>query len=243
VNPSAFLKDHGNTFHLSKWLRASLLLALFPVFSFAAVQARIYDTEPPSDTPLYSYEIVKSREGRVDTWNARFIGSDGKPFGIETTTLEEGQLFRYFLEQPPLGESAEVRKVPQGVIFRYLKNGQWKENFEKTSELVIVGPQLVEVLLANWDKIVSGKSLSLRFAVPDRLETIGFRISFEKTENGVSIFHFSPSSFFIRQFVSPLVLRFDHPQRKLLTMRGRSFLKKKKGEEWVDLIGEFRFTL
>ncbi len=206
------------------------------------MKARIFDIAPPSDNPLFTYEMKKSQEGSVETWSAQFIDQEGKVYALENTTLQNGKLVRYSLEQPAFKESAEVKLVPEGVLFRRTKEGKTKEDFEKTSETVIVGPQLVDTLLANWESLMAGKAISFRFAVPDRLETIGFKLTKEKSPApDKTVFHFSPTSFFIRQLVAPLVLTFDSATKTMLSMKGRTFLKKKVGDGWEDLKAEFRF--
>jgi hypothetical protein len=208
----------------------------------AQVKARIFDIDPPSDSPLFTYEMKKSQEGSVETWSAQFVDKEGKAVALENTTLQNGKLVRYGLEQPEFKESAEVKLLPTGVLFRFTRDGKTKEDFEKTTETVIVGPQLVDTLLANWESLMAGKSVSFRFAVPDRLQTIGFKLTKEKSNDpSKMVFHFSPTSFFIRQLVAPLVLTFESATKKMLSMKGRTFLKKKVGDGWVDLKAEFRF--
>lgn len=232
-------KRHGRRFHLIAGLWASLVS--IPVTA-AAVDARVYDATVPSGSPLYSYSLNKSREGSVEQWNARIVDAEKKEYATETTWLKDGKLVRYWLDQTQVGEQAEVKMTPTGVMFRYLKEGKWKENWEDTKETVITGPQLVDTVLQNWDYIVGGKTFRVRFAVPDRLETFGFRFQVAKQSAEKTEVVFTPSAFFIRQIVSPVVLVFETKTKQILSLSGPTFLKKKLEGKWHDLHAEVRFN-
>jgi hypothetical protein len=217
------------------------LLTAFPAATQGAVQARVYDLKGPrAAEALYSYSLVKSREGTVEQWTAHIKDAQNKEYASENTWLKEGKLVRYSLRQPQIGEEAEVRKIPKGVLFRYFKEGKWKEDWEETSETVITGPQIVDTILRSWDHLLARKPLTVRFAVPDRLETFRFKFEVVSASADSTVIRFVPANFFIRQLVTPVVLTFDGV-KTLLSMTGPTFLKKRNGEKWDDLVAEVRF--
>lgn len=229
---------------LQKIVLALSVLAVFiqPLRANAPIRAEIFDLEGPKTSPTYTFQLVKSREGDVETWNSRYSDAKKTDYATENTTLQQGKLVRYNLFQPQLKEEAEVKVVPGGVIFRYLRDGKWKENFEKTEENVIAGPQIVETIRSHWAELQEAKWVRVRFAVPDRLETVGFRLTRESPKESKDVVvHFTPSNFVIRQFISPVIFTLSADTRQLKSIQGQTFLKKKTGDSWEKLKSEYRF--
>jgi hypothetical protein len=206
----------------------------------AAVQARIFEIQKP-ESPLYIYTMERNREGTVESWNAKISDASGNQWATENTVFQNGKLARYTLYQTQVGEQAEVKIIPKGVLFRYYKDGKWKEDWEQTSQEVITGPQVVDTLLRHWDMVMAGKNYPVRFAVPERLETFGFRFKVEKHDAKITEVHFVPTGFFVRQAVEPVILTFETATKKLFSIKGPTFLKKKVGDKWEELQAEVRF--
>lgn len=180
--------------------------------------------------------------GPVEEWRATFRDPMKQEVASELTTVKGGRLLSYRLRQPLQEEEAEIRLTDKGTFFRYRKGGKWEENLETSSGEVIAPPQIIGFALRHWEKIQAGEKVSVRLAVPDRLETIGFRYqkSFSADPQETQI-EFVPSSFLIRQFVKRIEMRFETSSRKIRVFRGPSFLKKKEGNRWVSFFSEFRF--
>lgn len=203
--------------------------------------ARIFDTSRPGEA-LYTYTLQRTVDGERVQWNARFLDSKAGEVAVETTRTESGRLVSYHLKQPMQDEEAEMRATPEQVHFRYRRGDKWQEAKEKNSPETIAPPQIVDWAQRHWDKIAKGETVFVRLAVPDRLETFGFRYRKQASnETGRMLVEFTPSSFLIRQFAPSVELLFDEKSRKLLRLRGPSFLKKMEKGAWVPLSAEFRF--
>jgi hypothetical protein len=206
-----------------------------------STHAKILDGDHPAEV-LFNYSMSNRRSGLVDEWKATFRDPMKQEVASELTSVKEGRLLAYKLTQPLQQEEAEIQLTDKGTFFRYSKNGKWEENLEAPSGEVIAPPQIIGFALRHWEKIESGEKVSVRLAVPDRLETIGFRyqksLSDDPKETKIE---FVPSSFIIRQFVKPIEMRFETSSRKIRSFRAPSFLKKKEGTRWVSFLSEFRF--
>ncbi len=227
-------------------MKISLLVPLvalaFSGISHASVQARIYELQKPEGTPpLYIYTMDRGREGSVESWNAKITDDSGKQYASENTVFKNGKLFRYTFFQTQIGEEGEVRVIPKGVLFRYFKEGKWREDWEETSQEVITGPQVVDTLMRHWDTVMAGKDFEVRYAVPERLETFGFRFKVEKKDAETTVVHFIPTSFFIRQMVDPVVLTMETATKKVKSIVGPTLLKRKNGDSWEELKADIRF--
>jgi len=228
-------------FHLSGLLGASLF-ALVAIPALGTDQAGVYDFHSASTTPVYSYALTKSKEGGVESWRAVFKDAEKKDFAVENTVLKDGKLVRYALTQPQLAEEADVKVGDAGITFRYLSNGKWKEDFEATQGNIIAGPQIVDIVQRSWDSLLAGNTVRVRLVVPDRLETVGFRFTAEKSaDTSLQAFHFAPSNFLIRALVGKITLKFDSKTRQPISIEGRTFLKRKKGNDWEELTASIRF--
>jgi hypothetical protein len=220
----------------------ALVALTLPGLCQAAVQARVYELQKPQGTaPLYVYTMERNREGSVESWNAKITDDAGKQYALENTVFLNGKLARYTFFQTQVGEEGEVRVIPKGVLFRYFKDGKWREDWEETSQEVITGPQVVDTLLRHWDTVMAGKDYEVRYAVPDRLETFGFRFKVEKKDSDTTVVHFVPTSFFVRQMVDPVIITLETTSKKLKSIAGPTLLKIKKGDSWEELKADIRF--
>jgi hypothetical protein len=89
---------------------------------------------------------------------------------------------------------------------------------------LIVGPGFNEFIKANWDTLLSGRTLVCDFVVPSRLQAVAFRI--RHTPDGQSSrgyrFTVSVDNAFLRLLAPELVVEYDRQTRALLAYDGLS---------------------
>lgn len=89
---------------------------------------------------------------------------------------------------------------------------------------LIVGPGFNEFIAANWDTLLSGRTLVSDFVIPSRLQLVAFRI--RHTPEGQSPrghrFTVSVDNAFLRLLAPQLVVEYDRQTRALLSYAGPS---------------------
>ena len=95
----------------------------------------------------------------------------------------------------------------------------------------MIGP----LLRKNWDKIMEGESIKVRYLAIERLETIGFKFfkDRERTLNGREVVDIlmKPSSFFIAALVSPIRITVSKaPPHDIVESEGRTPIRWPKRE-------------
>ena len=106
---------------------------------------------------------------------------------------------------------------------------------------LLVAPTTVPYLKQNWTQLMKGETLSARFAVLDRRETVGFKFFKVSAEDSGQPFRpdrvvirMKPTSLIISALVKPLHFVFDSQGVHLLELEGRLPPKRKKGDQWKD---------
>jgi len=160
---------------------------------------------------------------------------------IENLTVKNGVIQKYTIPHNQLDEvwTAETK----GKRIYFSKNNNKTGIIETEDETLpgnfVVGPTIRDFLQANWSDILSGKSLSIRFDVLDRKETIGLELFTKKRGkfNGVEVVMVfrKPSSFIIAMLVKPLIFHILPDGSKLLYLQGHVLPKKQVGKKWKDL--------
>lgn len=226
-------------------------LALGPASakSPSVLRANILDIKKP-ETILFKFEKTSSTVGKEEVSKRKFVHPGGELAAEETVTYENGQLKKLELKQNQSGDSGSLEVKDGQLHFSYTRDGKTKTDEEKLEGELVSSDQMYTFLNANWDKLMKGETLSIRFPVLDRLETVGFKFFKEKDTdvNGVSAvtIKMKPSSFIIASLVNPIMFHF-HPTQKLadghkvIEVVGRTVPKTKDGEKWKDLDAIMRF--
>jgi hypothetical protein len=175
-----------------------------------------------------------------------FKGLDGADLVLEQTVWEHGALTRFEFDQRQVDEQGSVEVGPDTVTFRYTSEGKTKTATEKRTANFVVPGTLDEYVHAHWSEIQRGESVAVRFAVLDRLETIGFKLFKDKdlTLDGKKyvVVSMVPSDFFIRLLVKKVSIVFVENGDGILEIVGRTSPKLREGKRWVDCDAEGVFT-
>ncbi|MCB0391333.1 MAG: hypothetical protein KDD58_08580 [Bdellovibrionales bacterium] len=215
-----------------------LMLSSFISFAFKGF---VYEAGSQRKKVLYNIERINKFEENKEYLAIKFAEPDGTPAVTEEAFFVNDKLMRYTVNYHRRNEQGEVLIKDGRIYFEYNKDGKKKKNDEKFVDNFIVGLSMSKFIEANWDKLVAGKTLDVRFGVDYRLDTVGFSIFRQKDkekEKNIMRVKMKPSSFLIAALVDPIYFNFDLNTKKMLSFSGRTKPKQKIKDKWKDLDGE-----
>jgi hypothetical protein len=198
-------------------------------------QAKLYEVGSARSRLLFGYELSESRDGQHRA--TRYADASGALVAREDLVLEQGELRHYRLDLVTAARSGRIERVGDRLSFSYTKDGKTDTNVEDYVENVVVGLMLVPYIRAHWTELIEGRELPVRFAVADRLETVGFRLARAeqaRVEDAVTV-AFKPSSFIIRLLVDPLYFTFTRDGDTVLEIFGRTTPLLREKSRWVPV--------
>lgn len=185
---------------------------------------------------LYNYErsVTKTADGSVV--RRQFKSVEGQVVATETCYYRGSTMYKMEIEQNQIGGKGFFEVSGKEVRFQWEQDGKKKSDSESLADNMISGDQAVPFLQKNWDSLMKGDTLPIRFPVIDRAETVGFKF-FKSSETADTVtIKMKPSSFVIASLVDPLLFKFQKSgDRKLLEVNGRVTPKIKQGDKWKDL--------
>jgi hypothetical protein len=219
-------------------LVVTLMLSLVAQASVpTAVKGKVYDLDMKN--VLFTYDHKINGQGEDKTVNNLFLAPDGSTVATEKTVVKGKSLVSYEVEQKQVGTVGKVEVQGDQVKFTYTKDGKTKSDSEKLKGNLVVGPTLIPFIRDNWQALLSGKEIDVRFGVADRLETVGFTLKKveDKDYNGQKavVIRMKATSFIIAALVKPVHFTLSANSDRLLEMRGRTVPKRKDGDSWKDL--------
>ena len=160
----------------------------------------------------------------------------------EELTMQGPRVLKYVQDEKQTGESGALEVKGDSLVFSYTKNGETKTATEDSPDDLIVPPAIEDFLKRNWTPILKGDSVSARFAVLDRKETVGFKffkISETKFDGQEAIVvKMKPTSIVISALVDPLLFTMSKDGARTLKMEGRVLAKQQVDDKWKDLDAE-----
>jgi hypothetical protein len=104
---------------------------------------------------------------------------------------------------------------------------------EHTNLPVVVAPTFYGFVAQHWPRLLDGHTVAFRYAVPERLETIGFEVSRVEAPAGLVRIRMKASSPLIALFVAPIFI--DYAQDgALVAYEGRVPMKTPAAAGWND---------
>lgn len=85
---------------------------------------------------------------------------------------------------------------------------------------MVVDAGFDQLLLENWDKVLSGETLKFDFLAPTRGQLIGFSLIPTIQTDSIIQFDLEPSNFLISLLVDPIKLTYDKRNRRILRYEG-----------------------
>ncbi|KYG61156.1 hypothetical protein AZI85_09395 [Bdellovibrio bacteriovorus] len=228
----------------------SLLVALLlPFVGFAQTvsTANLYDLKSEQTKKLYTLEVQLSESDGGIHSEAVYKDLTGKTVVREQGVIQGAQVKSYEIERPQTSEKGKFTVAGDKIHFEYTgANGKKKTADEKLKGLLLSTANFNAVVKENWDVLSSGKELDVRFAVWDRLETVGFTLKkMGDTDKGGEKWmelRMKPTSFVIAALVDPVYLWYSHESKKLMVMKGRVAPKIESRGQWKDLDAEVVYT-
>ncbi|MES2855989.1 MAG: hypothetical protein V4692_09000 [Bdellovibrionota bacterium] len=203
--------------------------------------AKIYESEDKKNL-LYEYKSELDKSSGHPVVTNTYTTPAGEVVAIETAEFSDDKMNnikRYAMDQKQLKTKGELVVEGDKGKFDFDRDGKKKNDVEKVGDDLIVGPSVVSHLQSNWDKILKGETIKRRFAVLDRIETVGFQFSKERDAEvdgqKAVVVKMKPTSFVIAAIVDPLMFYMKADGSDLLRIDGRVQVKKNVGGKWKDL--------
>ena len=208
----------------------------------ARVLGDLFDEESNRTKLLYKFETVISKDEKTPEFFFRennYFDLQGNVVASEKVQIKVDEILRYELDQKQTGIKATVEIKDNKVHYTYGVPGAQKTAVEKAEPGMIIGPSMIHYLMNRWDQLIKGETVSARFIVPERLETVGFKY-FKEEETKFDgkdavVIKMKPSSIIIAAIVTPLYIYFSKDGSMVYAIKGRTLPKQKKGDSWKDL--------
>ncbi len=226
-----------------------LWVLLMPLFSMSQEisNATLYDLPSQQTKKLFTLEIHLSPQGNQMLTRTTYKDLEGVEVVREEGVIQGTELLRYQMERPQTSEKG-LFTVKEGIIhFEYEGvDGKKKISEEKVQGSVLAPPNFNAFIQKNWDVLDKGEPVGVRWAVWDRLETVGFTLKKMKDQDHQGAvwmeLRMKPTSFIIAALVDPIYLWYNKGSKKLVLMKGRVPPKIKQGSRWKDLDAEVVYT-
>lgn len=209
--------------------------------------AKTYDSKSNKQTLLFTQKNEVEDKGDLRVYTSTYLDASGATLAVEAAEFSKagtkagaGEVLRaYRISDKQQGIDSSLEVIDGEARFQHISEGKTKTGMEKIGSDFVVGPSLVPLIKANWEGLMNGGKVKIRFAVIDRQETVGFELSKagEGTIDGQKTvdIKMKPSSFLIAALVDPLHFHMSADGQKLVEYVGRVLVKRKEGSKWKDL--------
>ncbi len=232
-----------------------LILGMFYAhFAHAIImRGKIYDRDGDPNKQLFEFVRTEKMENGKKIVVVDFKDMEGKaalteklvypavpPSGVSVP------FETYEFERFQNNEVVKIYPKENKLYFDYKKNEKIKKNDETIEKNTITRDQLATIVINNWDTLMKGETIKSRFIVPDRAETIGFKLfkDSEESLNGKSTVKITmkPSSFVIALLAKAIYFYFEKDgEHRLLRAVGRTPVLKKDGNDLKNIDGIIDF--
>jgi len=205
----------------------------------------VYPLRGDATEPTYVYERrVEERGGALISTHLTRDPSGATVVAEAASHTADYALRDYTLLQDQRGQSGTIRVDGDQVRFEHFDGTKHRSSVERWQGTVVTGPTLVGYVVRHLEELRAGKALRVRFAVLERLETIGFELRAAPAQPGQTRVVMTPSSFLVGLLVDPVSFTFETATAKLVRLEGRVPPKVRSGDRWRDLDArvEYRFV-
>ncbi len=188
-------------------------------------------------TPDFTYERrVRHSSDDLLTSTSFTKGHDDRPALIQVAQSDRAYRLGHYTEYQFQTQSVGRVTVDADVVtLRWLQDDRERMAQERLTLPVVVGPTLFGFVREHWAPLLAGRTVPFRFAVPERLETIGFeveRISPPQADGDIHV-EMRASSSLMRLFVKPIVISYT-ADGALRALDGRVPTKRATADGWAD---------
>ena len=205
----------------------------------------VFPLEAGATEPTYVYERrVDDSHGRAVSTHITRDLSGTVVLADSATHSTDYQLVDYQLHTNQLGQTGRIQVDRDQVTFQLDDGTNKRSRVERQSTPVVVGPTLVGYVVRHLETLRQGEVVPIRFAVLDRLETLGFELRSVIGQAGQTRVKMKPSSLLLAAVVDPIHFTFDTATGKLVRLEGRVPSKRRDGDRWRDFDArvEYRFA-
>lgn len=192
----------------------------------ASVGEQIYEGRVFSldggNAPLFRYErrVRPSADG-FDSTHLTYDASGAIVVSQRATHTAGYELRRAELVHAQTGVTASVVVAGTRASFT-LDEGRGARTFtEDVTDPVVAGPTMFGYILANWDALNRGETRSIRFAVLERGETIGFRLARVASGTGRTTIRMRAANPVLRLAIADTFFQFETETRRIVEYTGR----------------------
>ena len=172
--------------------------------------------------PLFRYERRVRSEGTNLVSNHVTYDSAGSIVVIQSAEHTSGyDLLRAGMIHRQTGASGSVEVSGNRALFTLDEGGRVSRASEKVDDPVVAGPTMFGYIVAHWHELMSGAALPIRFALIERLETIGFTLERVDSPQDQTTIRMQASNPLLRLAVASTYFHFDTKTRKILEYTGR----------------------
>ncbi len=163
-----------------------------------------------------------------------FTNADGTTNLIEDAILAQGKLLKYSIHRVQENEYSEASLEGSGaqtqVKFLHRKGDRVRTDDELATNSFVLNPTFGPYLHSQWDRLLQGETVNVRYGATEMRETIGFNLSKEdappfssRVGTETLVVKMKPSSIFIAAVVPAMYFTFEKSgARRLLEFQGQA---------------------
>lgn len=228
-------------------LAAALVLAALPAHAALTFEEGVA-RDPGSLALLYREQhLIRRADGRPTERLVIYRCADGTPFARKRVDYRgSAQAPEFSLEDVRLGYGEGLRRTDGGHTV-WVRDGRGETErsaaLDETAARLVADAGFDEFIRNHWAPLVSGQSVPLQFAVPSRLQTLGFRVD----RQGPLTLDQEPAESFrlklggLLGWVAPHIdVAYGRDSRRLLRFEGLSNLRSDDGRS--QLVARIEFA-
>jgi hypothetical protein len=231
----------------TKFLMTGVCVFMVGALAHADHSGVVYEQGSNKQKVIYNFvgKITKD-DGKQQTVHAVYTDPEGKEAVTDDIIMEGSNIVRDEIHQLQTNQSGIMEVKDGRIYFTKTVDGKSSTKDEKLKDTFVVSGNFQKFIKDHWQPIADGKTVSFRYGVWDRQETVGFeifKIGAEKFDGkDAVILKMKPSSFIIAALVNPIIFEYAADGSHLLAMNGRVPMKKKSGNSWKDLDAEVIYS-
>jgi hypothetical protein len=119
-------------------------------------------------------DVEERQEGAEKIFEEQYLNEEKKVVVIEKTRMLHGRFLSSESHHLQLGAEASILVEQDSVHFRYTRDGVVKTNQEPLTPNFVTHASMLPYLQQHLEALKKGETIPVRFAIPERLETIAF---------------------------------------------------------------------
>lgn len=208
--------------------------------------AEIRELDNPTGPVLFEIKLNRSADGEKTKITASFIEKN-KAVLAESAVVNNvtAEIIEYSVKSEQTGESGLVQVSADKIKIDY-KAKDKNQSKEIPRPKTLVAPANFELWLEkNFALLKEKRSVSVPFLVWDRMETIGFKVTYlgEETVDGqkMQAFKMNIDNVFLSAFISPIRIWYNQDMTRIQRYRGRVAVQQKSGNGFSPLDADVKY--